>query len=129
MVFFFSPLEQFNAITIFSYDLLFDCIYDFPLLSVLVPFTLILCLVDIGMDFFEVDFKLVPDFWQFAFELLFKFVLDILAQQAGHSSLVYFPFVFSIFVFILFCNLLSLVPYGIALTSHISLIFFMSFSL
>jgi hypothetical protein len=58
---FFSPLEQFNAITIFSYDLLFDCIYDLPLLSVLVPFILILCLVDIGMDFFEVDFKLVPD--------------------------------------------------------------------
>lgn len=52
-----------------------------------------------------------------------------MAQQAGNASLVYFPFVFSIFIFILLCNLLSLVPYGIALTSHISLIFFMSFSL
>lgn len=81
------------------------------------------------MDFFDSDFKLVPDFWQFIFEFLFKFVLDLLAQQAGAASLVYFPFVFSIFIFILFCNLLSLVPYGIALTSHISLIFFLSFSL
>lgn len=81
------------------------------------------------MDFFDIDFKLVPDLWQFIFESLFKFVLDLLAQQAGTAALIYFPFVFSIFVFILFCNLLSLVPYGIALTSHISLIFFLSFSL
>lgn len=61
--------------------------------------------------------------------MLFKFVLDIVAQQAGRGALVYFPFVFCIFVFILACNLLSLVPYGIALTSHISIVFFISLSL
>lgn len=130
----YSPLEQFDAITLILQEHLFffidyDNMYDFSLLSIMVPFTLILCLVEIGIDFFEVDYKLVPDAWQFFFEGLFKFVLDILAQQAGSISLVYFPFVFSIFVFILFCNLLSLVPYGIALTSHISLIFFLSFTL
>ncbi len=60
---------------------------------------------------------------------MFKFVLDILLQQAGKPGLVYFPFVFSLFVFVLLCNLLSLIPFGIALTSHIIIIFFLSFSL
>jgi len=130
----FSPLEQFDAITIVQLEHFYPFItclfmYDFSLLSIMVPFIIILCLIAFGINFFEVDFKLVPDFWQFFFEFFFKFVLDILVQQAGSHSLVYFPFVFSIFIFILFCNLLSLVPYGIALTSHISLVFFMSFTL
>lgn len=130
----FSPLEQFDAITLLLLQhLLFfishDPLYDLSLLSIMVPFMLALCFFEFGLDFFEFDFKLVPDSWQFFYEALFKFVLDILSQQAGSHSLVYFPFVFSIFVFILLCNLLSLVPYGIALTSHISLVFFMSFTL
>lgn len=59
---FFSPLEQFNAITVFPFSLLIDCICDLPLLSIMVPFVVLLCLVEFFIDFFEVDYKLVPDF-------------------------------------------------------------------
>lgn len=61
--------------------------------------------------------------------MLFKFVMDIVFQQAGRKALVFFPFIFNLFFFILFCNLMSLVPFGIALTSHIIIIFFLSCSL
>lgn len=60
---------------------------------------------------------------------MFKFILDILLQQTGKTGMVYFPFVFGLFIFVLLCNLLSLIPFGLALTSHIIIIFFLSFSL
>lgn len=81
------------------------------------------------LEFFIRDFRLLPDFWQVFLELLYKFVVDIVVQQAGYRALVFFPFIFNLFVFILFCNFLSLVPFGIALTSHIIVVFFLSCSL
>ena len=40
---------------------------------------------------------------------------------------IYFPFIFTIFTFILLTNLLSLTPFSFALTSHIILIFLFIF--
>jgi len=57
------------------------------------------------------------------------FVFDILDQQTGKKGYIYFPFVFSLFFFILLCNLLSMTPFGIALTSHISITLYLSLSL
>lgn len=41
----------------------------------------------------------------------------------------YFPFIFSLFFFVLFSNFLGLLPFGFALTSHIIMIFLLSFTL
>lgn len=41
----------------------------------------------------------------------------------------YFPFIYSLFVFILINNLIGLVPYSFASTSHFVLAFFLSFSI
>jgi F-type H+-transporting ATPase subunit a len=123
---FFSPLEQFDVIFLFSFYLNSS---DFSFLSTLLPLLLILLFFFFFKVFFVKDFKLVPDFWQFFFEMLFKFVLDIVYQQVGKVGFIYFPFIFTLFSFILFCNLISLTPFGIALTSHIIMIFFLSFSL
>jgi len=122
----FSPLEQFDAIYLFGYV---SREYDFAFFSTVVPLALIAFFLELFLFFFDLDFAVVPEFWQYLCEILFKFVVDIVVQQAGKGALVYFPFVFNLFVFVLFCNLLSLVPFGLALTSHISVIFFLSFSL
>jgi len=60
---------------------------------------------------------------------LFRFVNSIVIQQTGSKGYVYFPLLFTIFSFILFCNLFSLIPFGIAITSHIIIIFFLSITL
>jgi len=47
------------------------------------------------------------------------FLYRLVKQQTGKEGLVYFPLVFSLFSFILFLNLFSLLPYGFAVTSHL----------
>jgi len=60
---------------------------------------------------------------------LYNFVLDILKQQVGLKGLIYFPFYFTIFNFVLLSNLLSLIPFGIALTSHLIIILYFSITI
>jgi F-type H+-transporting ATPase subunit a len=86
-------------------------------------------LLFVVIKFYLRAMKLVPEFWQLTLENLYVFVLDILEQQIGYKGIVYFPLIFSLFFFILICNLISMTPFGIALTSHIIMIIFLSLSL
>ena len=43
----------------------------------------------------------------------------MLREAAGPEGMRFFPFVFSLFMFILFCNMLGMVPYFFTVTSHI----------
>jgi len=122
----FSPLEQFNFIKIFNFSFFG---YDFSFSNIVFPLFLIILVLGIFFSFFSKAFKLVPGFWQYFFELIFKFILDIIKQQIGKDGFIYFPFIITLFFFILFCNLISLTPFGFALTSHIVMVFFLSFTL
>lgn len=66
---------------------------------------------------------LVPGRWQSAAEMLYEFVADMVDTNAGHEARQYFPFIFTLFMFILFANLLGLVPYSFTVTSHIIITF------
>jgi F-type H+-transporting ATPase subunit a len=66
---------------------------------------------------------LVPGRWQSMAELSYEFVADMLETNAGHGAEPYFPFVFSLFMFVLFANFLGLVPYSFTVTSHIIVTF------
>jgi len=61
---------------------------------------------------------LVPRGWQVFLESLFLFVYRLVYQQLGKDGIMYFPFLFSLFTFILFLNLYSMLPYSFAVTSH-----------
>lgn len=61
-------------------------------------------------------------------ELIVEFIFNLIKQQIGKDGYIYFPFIFTLFTFILTCNLLSLIPFGIALTSHIIMIIWLSLS-
>jgi F-type H+-transporting ATPase subunit a len=125
-MFVFSPLEQFDVIRICNISW---SGYDISFVNILLPLVFFVIFIHLLLGFFLRDFKLIPDYWQISLELLFKLILDIVFQQAGSRALVFFPFIFSLFFFILFCNFMSLLPFGIALTSHIIIIFFLSCSL
>jgi len=66
---------------------------------------------------------LVPGRLQSLAELSYEFVADMVDTNAGHGAEPYFPFVFTLFMFILACNLLGLVPYSFTVTSHIIVTF------
>ena len=52
-------------------------------------------------------------------EMAYEFVAGMVRSAAGEHAMGFFPFVFSLFMFILVANLLGLVPYSFAVTSHI----------
>jgi F-type H+-transporting ATPase subunit a len=67
--------------------------------------------------------SLVPSRWQSMAELSYEFIGNMIRENVGSEGRKYFPFVFSLFMFILFCNLLGLIPYSFTVTSHIIITF------
>jgi len=95
----------------------------------MLPVFLINLMLIFVIIFFKQNLKLIPEVWQCFFEIIYYFILDIIKQQIGEKGIVYFPLIFAIFVFILLNNLFSLIPYGIALTSHIVIIMYLSITI
>lgn len=62
--------------------------------------------------------------WQFVYEELFyKFILGILISQVGKKGQSYFIYISTLFFFILFSNIIGLIPNSFTVTSHIILTF------
>ncbi len=66
---------------------------------------------------------LVPDRMQSIAELSYEFVANLVRDSVGSQGRHYFPLVFSLFMFILFGNMLGMIPYGFTFTSHIIVTF------
>ncbi|TVR97742.1 MAG: F0F1 ATP synthase subunit A [Rhodospirillales bacterium] len=66
------------------------------------------------------DRQLVPGRWQSIAELMYQFVGNMVRDNVGSSGKPYFPFIFSLFMFILMGNLLGMIPYSFTFTSHIA---------
>jgi F-type H+-transporting ATPase subunit a len=66
---------------------------------------------------------LVPTRVQSVIEVLYEFVANLVRENVGPEGMKYFPFVFTLFVFILSLNLLGMVPYSFTVTSHIVVTF------
>jgi F-type H+-transporting ATPase subunit a len=68
----------------------------------------------------------VPGRLQSLAELTYEFVGGLIRDTIGSEGRRYFPFIFSLFVFILLGNVLGLLPYGFTFTSHIIVTFAMA---
>lgn len=66
---------------------------------------------------------LVPNRTQSVAELLYEFVANMVRSNVGNEGMKYFPFVFTLFMFILALNLLGMIPYSFTVTSHIIVTF------
>jgi F-type H+-transporting ATPase subunit a len=62
---------------------------------------------------------LVPGRLQTLAEMAYEFVVNTLQMADLHDSKQFFPFVFTLFLFVLLCNLIGLVPYTFTVTSQI----------
>ncbi|NDE89568.1 MAG: ATP synthase F0 subunit A [Alphaproteobacteria bacterium] len=111
-----SPLHQFEIhtvlpLTVAGYDISLTNSSVFMFLAVITS-TLFLVL---GMK----KKALIPGRFQAAAEMLHNSVANIVSDTAGENSKPYFPLIFSIFIFILSCNMLGMIPYSFTVTSHI----------
>jgi F-type H+-transporting ATPase subunit a len=64
--------------------------------------------------------QLVPGRLQSVAELCYEFVANMIRQSAGEDGMIFFPFVFTIFVFVLFSNFFGLLPGSFTVTSQIA---------
>ncbi len=66
---------------------------------------------------------MVPGRWQSLAELSYEFIADMVRENVGSEGRRYFPFIFTLFMFILMSNTLGMMPYGFTVTSHIIVTF------
>ncbi len=119
-----SPLEQFeiSSFFIFSFSYLDLSISNVSLFSSLVVFV-ILFFLSFGTHL-PLFFSL---FSQRCNEFFYSFVLNINLENIGRSGLYFVPFLFTLFVFLLSCNLLGLVPFSFTLSAQFVFTFSFSF--
>lgn len=63
---------------------------------------------------------LVPGRWQVMTEMAYEFIANLVRENVGDAGRRYFPYVFTLFMFILFGNISGLIPYSFTYTSHIA---------
>ena len=63
--------------------------------------------------------RLVPGRLQSVAEICYEFVASTVRNTAGEEGMKFFPFVFSLFIFILIANVVGIIPYTFTITSHI----------
>lgn len=70
--------------------------------------------------------SLVPGRWQSMVEVMHGFIASMVQDNVGREGKQYFPFIFTLFMFILGCNLAGMLPYSFTVTSHIIVTFAMA---
>ena len=69
---------------------------------------------------------LIPNKIQLLAELSYIFVSKMINDTAGSNARPYFSFIFSLFMFVLFCNMFGMIPYTFTVTSHIIVTFILA---
>ena len=69
---------------------------------------------------------MVPGRWQSMVALSYVFIANLVKDTVGTEGRPYFPFIFTVFMFVLVGNLIGMVPYGFTFTSHIIVTFTMA---
>ena len=115
-----SPLDQFKIkeianIQLFGHDVI---VTNSALFMIIASLFIIL--------YFTLAFKnkkLVPTRLQLSGELFYNLITDTVNQNVGVKGKKFVPLIFTLFMFIMVCNLFGMIPYGFTVTSHISITF------
>ena len=67
--------------------------------------------------------SLVPSKTQLITEMSYTFVAKMINETVGSGGKSFFPFIFTLFMFVLFCNMVGMLPYSFTVTSHIIVTF------
>ena len=118
-----SPLEQFAIKRLYEVHIgRVDVSITNSAVFMFVAIALVTAFLTLGMR----QRALVPGRWQSMVELSYEFIAKMVHDNVGNEGMRYFPFVFTLFMFILFCNLIGMVPFTFTVTSHIIVTFVMA---
>jgi len=116
-----NPMAQFNVyrigpeIKLGTFDISFTNASLFMIISTIA----ILLIFNLGSK----KNALLPNKIQLLAELSYSFVAKMINDTAGSKAKPYFAFIFSLFMFVLFCNIFGMIPYTFTVTSHIIVTF------
>jgi len=111
-----DPMEQFQIKKIFDLDLA----------GLNIPFTnsslwmAVAAVSIIGFFALTTKGKLIPGRMQSLGEMSYEFLANMVKDTTGPEAMKFFPFVFTVFFFILFSNLIGMSPYAFTTTSHLA---------
>ncbi|MEI6985676.1 MAG: F0F1 ATP synthase subunit A [Rhodospirillaceae bacterium] len=118
-----DPLHQFQIKSIFNFSIGHtDVSFSNSSLSMVAVVVIVYTLMMLGMR----SRSVVPGRLQSLAEVLYEFVSGTLRDNAGHEARPFFPFVFTLFTFILFGNVIGMIPWVFTFTSHIIVTFAMA---
>ena len=129
-----TPLEQFQIISLVSIKFLF---LDFSftnlfLINIITLFFFITIVFLLGSNsnyLNETPLFFIPNNWQVLLESIYETVSQLLFDNINMEGEKYFPFISVLFCFILFSNLIGLVPYSFTITSHLIVTFTLSIAI
>lgn len=115
-----GPMAQFeikriHPLELFGYDISFTNSSFYMVLAVV--------LISLFLIFAMRGRALVPSRIQSMAEMLYEYVAGMVRENLGEEGMKYFPWVFSIFIFILVLNLIGMIPGNFTVTSHIIVTF------
>src|SRR5210317_1727525 len=130
----YTPLEQFQIILLFSIKLF--C-FDFSITNLVLVNLLVLLFFGAIVTLFssnenyvkETSFCFIPTAWQTLIETVYETALQLLFDNINQDGEKYFPIISVIFIFVLFSNLIGLIPYSFTTTSHLIVTFTLSLSI
>jgi F-type H+-transporting ATPase subunit a len=115
-----SPLHQFEITKIVPMQIgSLDASFTNSALFMLIAVTLITLFLVLSTR----HRALVPGRVQSIAELSYEFIGSMIRTNVGREGRPYFPFIFSLFYFILIGNMLGMVPYSFTFTSHLAVTF------
>jgi len=123
----FSPLEQFEVIPLIPIYFLY---YDISITNVTISLLfIVVTIIHLGLfNLAGLAGAIIPYNSQLVIEKIFAFIVELINQQIGAKHTHLLPIFSMVFVFILFSNLLGLIPFGFTPTAQIIITFLIAFS-
>ncbi|GGO34771.1 ATP synthase subunit a [Gemmobacter aquaticus] len=124
------PMDQFIVKPIFreiepgtcvpAEDIYEGCIKWYEITNVTVWMALAVLAIVALMVFGSAGRATIPSRIQSVCEMIYGFIYKMVEDVTGHDGVKYFPYVMTLFLFILFSNLLGLLPMSFTTTSHVA---------
>ena len=119
-----SPLEQFTIQRIFEMKI---GNIDISLTNSSVMMIAVLVILNVFLIYATKRKSVVPGRLQSIAEMSYEMIYNTTQSNLGNNGKRLFPLVYSLFMFILLCNMLGLIPYSFTVTSHIIVTFALAF--